>query len=181
MPTSTPAPENVNPTPSPEATPANTKTEQKPAPTETAEQKNEQETEARKGEQEAAERKNEQAETPEAVKPAATAPVTATETVAARAEGGGTCALTVGEGVLSLKASGSPVILTARLEGGGDPLKIKATTLNWADIVIFAEPRREDDAGAQRFAVSSISGKVGSYTITVNSPCGKSEVQVEVK
>jgi hypothetical protein len=66
--------------------------------------------------------------------------------------------------------------------GGGDLSKIVARTPNWADIVILAEPRKpSDDAATQRYTISSVSGKPGLYTATFTSPCGKRDVQVEVK
>ena len=97
--------------------------------------------------------------------------------------GDGACALTVSEESLSLQASGGSAAVAVGLGGAGDLTKVSARTPNWADIVILAEPRRpEDDAAAQqRYTISSVSGKPGRYTVTFTSPCGKRDVQVEVK
>jgi hypothetical protein len=92
------------------------------------------------------------------------------------------CALTVSESALNLQAGGGSAVVAVGLGGAGDLSKVSARTPNWADILILAEPRKpEDDASAQRYSISSVSGKPGRYTVTFTSPCGKRDVQVEVK
>jgi hypothetical protein len=84
----------------------------------------------------------------------------------------------VSESAVTVASGGPPAALTVTLEGG-DISKVKAATPNWADILLFAEPR--DPSGAQRYTVSSASGRAGVYTVTFTSPCGTRTVQVEVK
>lgn len=165
--TTTPA----NPSPAPLPTPTPTTTaatsqepEQKPAPAEAREQQ----------------------AAPVEKQPDATVP---TERTAAPVEAGasrqskgeGSCALSSSETALSVKSGGGAAVLTVTVEGAGDPSKINAVTSNWADILVFAEPRTAADANAQRYTISSASGKPGTYAVTFGSPCGKLDVQVEVK
>jgi tetratricopeptide (TPR) repeat protein len=92
----------------------------------------------------------------------------------------GACSLTVSEPALSIKGAGGSATLLVSIEGTGDLSKITATTPNWADILILAEPRTPEET-AQKFTVTAVGGKAGTFVAVFSSPCGKREVQVEVK
>jgi tetratricopeptide (TPR) repeat protein len=98
-------------------------------------------------------------------------------------ESGGACALAVGEESLSIKPNGGSATVTVSLENysGATPPRINPSTDNWADIIILAEPHAASDGNAQRFTVSSISAKTGTFAVTFASPCGKRQVTVNVK
>ncbi|HEX7177058.1 MAG TPA: tetratricopeptide repeat protein [Pyrinomonadaceae bacterium] len=164
-PTAMPTPEPM-PTPTPEPTPTPTpsapETPESPAPTPTP--------------------TPDATATPMTVAANTTATTTAEATPAKPTTGDGACALTISEEAVSLQTGGGSAVVTVGLGGAGDLSKVSARTVNWADIVILAEPRKpDDDTAAQRYSISSVSGKPGRYTVTFTSPCGKRDVQVEVK
>lgn len=104
--------------------------------------------------------------------------------VAGRARGRrGACTLSVGEPSVNLKSDGSPatvVITFENFKGAGAP-RIDASTPNWADILIVAEPRAPSDENSARFTISSVSRKTGTFRVTFDSPCGKQQVVVGVQ
>lgn len=119
------------------------------------------------------------AETQATPAPASTPTPEQTARAGSVTSGVGACALTFSPAPLSL-ASGGTASLSVTSEAGADLSKLSATTPNWADILVFAEPRAADSPAA-RFTVSTVSGKPGTYTLVFKLPCGTSELQVEVK
>ncbi|HZI18631.1 MAG TPA: tetratricopeptide repeat protein [Pyrinomonadaceae bacterium] len=96
---------------------------------------------------------------------------------------GGQCTLVVAQEALRLKSQGGTATFTATLENyaGPKPPRIVPSTSNWADIIILAEPRAESEGDSARFTVSSISSRAGAFVVSVNSPCGKRQVTVNVE
>jgi len=91
--------------------------------------------------------------------------------------------LTAGEPSVELKANGgsATVRLVAENYAGQAPPRINASTDNWADIIVLAEPRAPEDGSGARFTVSSVSNKTGAFLVNFSSPCGKQRVTVHVK
>jgi tetratricopeptide (TPR) repeat protein len=97
---------------------------------------------------------------------------------------GGPCVLTAGETVVELKANGgsATVRLVAENYAGQAAPRINASTDNWADIIVLAEPHTSEDGAGARFTVSSVSQKTGAFLVNFSSPsCGKQQVTVNVK
>lgn len=108
---------------------------------------------------------------------------TKTETASAEPATGGACVLTAGESALNLKSNGGSATLAVSLENysGRTPPRIQPSTLNWADIIILAEPHKPEDGNAARFTITSVSAKTGAFLVTFTSPCGKQQVTVNVQ
>ncbi|HJQ33679.1 MAG TPA: tetratricopeptide repeat protein [Pyrinomonadaceae bacterium] len=96
---------------------------------------------------------------------------------------GGPCVLTAGESAVELKANGgsATVRLVAENYTGPTMPRINASTDNWADIIVLAEPHTTEDGTGARFTVSSVSTKTGAFLVNFSSPCGKQQVTVHVK
>jgi hypothetical protein len=91
--------------------------------------------------------------------------------------------LTAGEPAVELKANGGSATFRLGVENytGQTPPRINASTDNWADIIVLAEPHTSEDGGGARFTVSSVSNKTGAFLVNFSSPCGKQQVTVNVK
>jgi tetratricopeptide (TPR) repeat protein len=107
----------------------------------------------------------------------------ASEKSSAGSKSGGQCLLTAGEPAVELKANGgsATVRLAAENYAGQTPPRINASTDNWADIIVLAEPHTSEDGAGTRFTVSSVSNKTGAFLVNFSSPCGKQQVTVNVK
>ena len=105
------------------------------------------------------------------------------EQKAERKESGGVCALTLSEEALTFKSNGGSATLTITLENyaGPTPPRVNASTENWADIIVLAEPHAPADGNALRFTITSVSTKTGIFNVTFSSPCGKRQVAVNVR
>ena len=96
---------------------------------------------------------------------------------------GGACAVTVSDPSVEIKSNGGSATVTLKLEnyaGKGVP-RVNPSTENWADIIILAEPHAPTDGDSMRFTISSVSTKLGSFTVVFSTPCGKQDVTVNVK
>jgi hypothetical protein len=91
--------------------------------------------------------------------------------------------LTAGEPAVELKANGGSATVRLGVESyaGQAPPRINASTDNWADIIVLAEPHTPEDGTGARFTVSSVSQKTGAFVVNFSSPCGKQRVTVNVK
>ena len=91
--------------------------------------------------------------------------------------------LTAGEPSVELKANGGSATVRLGVENyaGQAPPRISASTDNWADIIVLAEPHTSEDGGGARFTISSVSNKTGAFLVNFSSPCGKQRVTVNVK
>ena len=123
--------------------------------------------------------------TPSAPAPSATVgptPEPTPEQKPERKESGGVCALTLSEEALTIKSNGGSATLTLSLENYADttPARVNASTENWADIIVLAEPHAPADGNALRFTITSVSAKTGTFNVTFSSPCGKRQVAVNV-
>ena len=78
---------------------------------------------------------------------------------------------------------GPSATLTITLENyaGPTPPRVNASTENWADIIVLAEPHAPADGNALRFTITSVSAKTGTFNVTFSSPCGKRQVAVNVR
>ena len=119
-----------------------------------------------------------------AATPAASTPTPEPSPAPKRAEPGGRCALTAAETSLNVKSNGGSASVAVSLDNytGRTPARIDASTPNWADIIILAEPRNSaDDLGLARFTVTSISRKTGAFLAIFKSACGTQQVTVNVQ
>ena len=98
-------------------------------------------------------------------------------------ETGGACVLTTSETALNVRNNGGSATVTLSLENyaGRTPPRIDASTANWSDIIVLAEPRAPADGDGARFTISSVSARAGVYVVTFSSPCGKRQVTVNVQ
>jgi tetratricopeptide (TPR) repeat protein len=96
---------------------------------------------------------------------------------------GGACAVTISDPSVEIKSNGGSATVTLKLENyaaKGVP-RVNPSTENWADIIILAEPHAPTDGDSMRFTISSVSTKLGSFTVAFSTPCGKQDVTVNVK
>jgi hypothetical protein len=91
--------------------------------------------------------------------------------------------LTAGEPAVEFKANGGSATVRLVVENyaGQTTPRINASTDNWADIIVLAEPHAPEDGTGARFTVSSVSNKTGAFIVNFSSPCGKQQVTVNVK
>ena len=91
--------------------------------------------------------------------------------------------LTAGEPSVEFKANGGSAAIRLGVENytGQTPPRIDASTTNWADIIVLAEPHAPEDGVGARFTVSSVSNKTGAFLVNFSSPCGKQRVTVNVR
>lgn len=124
--------------------------------------------------------------TQSAQRPPAPVPAQTTERPAERRRRRGetACALALSEERVSIKSNGGTATVRVVLENytGAQAPRINPSTNNWADIIIFAEPRAESDGDSSaRFTVTSVSRNTGAFIVSFGSPCGKRELTVNVQ
>ncbi|HZT59838.1 MAG TPA: hypothetical protein VFA21_14605 [Pyrinomonadaceae bacterium] len=89
---------------------------------------------------------------------------------------GGPCRLSASAGALAIRGGGSAAV-TLSLGGAGG--RITASTPDWSNIVVLSESGPFGNE-AQRFAIRSVSGRPGTYSVSFASPCGSRTVTVTV-
>ena len=119
------------------------------------------------------------AETPA---PAPTPPATEVTPAAAEQKSAenSTCLIQVSEDTLTVRNNGGSTIITVTLMGWGGAGDVTATTTNWPDIAIFPEPKSSTAPGTFKYSITSVSRTVGTYYITLKSPCGEKLLEVKV-
>lgn len=94
---------------------------------------------------------------------------------ARRESAAGPCAIYASTGALSLRGGGAATLV---LGGTGG---VTVTTPDWANIAVFDEGRTGAGGRAwSKYTVRSVSGRAGSYTLRLASPCGSQTVAVRV-
>ncbi|HEX8649989.1 MAG TPA: tetratricopeptide repeat protein [Pyrinomonadaceae bacterium] len=91
-----------------------------------------------------------------------------------------TCLIQVSEDTLTVRNNGGSTIITVTLMGWGGAGDVTATTTNWPDIAIFPEPKSGSAPGTFKYSITSVSRNVGTYYITLKSPCGEKLLEVRV-
>jgi tetratricopeptide (TPR) repeat protein len=96
---------------------------------------------------------------------------------------GSACVLNVSETSLTIQSNGGSATVNVSLDNyaGASPPRINPSTLNWADIIIFAEHHAPSDGNAFRFTITSVSRNKGTFTVTFSTPCGKQDVTINVR
>jgi len=83
------------------------------------------------------------------------------------------------KGTMLLKRNGRPGVITLVYVGVSAD-SVTATTGDWSDIAVFGTPLDAGSNGISVYRVVSVSGRVGSYRLRFNSPCGAQHVLVKV-
>ncbi len=92
------------------------------------------------------------------------------------------CKIVAGQETVSIINNGGNLSLLVRVEGEGEAKEIKATASSPADIEIVSQPPADGDSkGDIFFIIKSVSQKIGTYTVTFESACGKKEISVKVQ
>jgi tetratricopeptide (TPR) repeat protein len=104
----------------------------------------------------------------------------ATTTAAPEQQANSTCLISVSEDTLTIRNNGGSTIITVTLMGSEGAGEVTAATTNWPDIAIFPEPKSSTAPGTFKYSITSVSRKVGTYYITLKSPCGEKLVEVRV-
>jgi tetratricopeptide (TPR) repeat protein len=96
---------------------------------------------------------------------------------------GGVCALTVNEPSITIKSNGGSATITIGVENytGTSAPRINSSTTNWADVIVFPEPRVPSDGNGARFTITSTSRNTGTFNVIFASSCGKQQVAVNVQ
>ncbi len=96
---------------------------------------------------------------------------------------GGSCVVSISESSVQMSRNGGSATLTLTLENyaAATRPRINVATLNWADIVVLAEPHADSDGNVYKFTITSTSQKAGAFAVNFTTPCGKREVTVSVK
>ena len=81
---------------------------------------------------------------------------------------------------LLLKRNGRPGVVTL-VYVGVTADAVTATTGDWSDIAVFGASPGTGSNGISVYRVVSVSGRVGSYRLRFNSPCGARHVMVKVE
>jgi hypothetical protein len=83
------------------------------------------------------------------------------------------------KGTMLLKRNGRPELIGVGYVGVTAD-SITATTGDWSDIAVIGTSLDADSNGMHVYRVASVSGRVGSYRLSFNSPCGARHVLVKV-
>jgi len=88
----------------------------------------------------------------------------------------------LGQKNLSIINNGGNLSILVSLEGETDLQEIKATSSSPADVEIVSQPPADGDSGRDTFfVIKSISRKIGMFTISFESACGKKDLSVKVR
>ena len=107
-------------------------------------------------------------------------PRTVRETPAAAAESS-QCVFSVSEEPLTIRSNGGSIIIPVNFNGAGGAASIEATTPDWADIAVFAEPKTNIESGVFNYSITSVSKRAGTFTVVFKSPCGTKKIMVTAK
>lgn len=90
------------------------------------------------------------------------------------------CSITSSEEELTIKSNGGSSKLTLTLDGWSGRGDVSATTSDWPDVAVFAEPRGTNP-NAFVYSITSVSKRVGTFVVTFKTPCGMKKVTVHVE
>ncbi len=91
------------------------------------------------------------------------------------------CRISVSQENISLINNGGSIGILVELEGGATIEELNVVLSSPRDITAIREKELGSNAGRGFFVIKSISDKKGVYTVTIESPCGKKEIQVRVR
>jgi hypothetical protein len=91
------------------------------------------------------------------------------------------CRITVSQENISLINNGGSIGILVEVENGGANGELTAVTSSPDDVRVAPDAEFGTTPGRVFFIVKSISEKKGFYTVTVESACGKKEIQVRVR
>jgi hypothetical protein len=97
-----------------------------------------------------------------------------------RAPESGQCVFSVNEEPLTIRSNGGSIIIPVNLSGAS-PDSLQATTPDWADIAVFAEPKTNIESGVFNYSITSVSKRTGTFSVVFKSPCGTKKITVNVK
>lgn len=93
----------------------------------------------------------------------------------------GQCSFSVSEEPLTVRSNGGSIIIPVNFNGANGAASIEASTPDWADIAVFAEPKTNIESGVFNYSITSVSKRTGSFTVVFKSPCGTKRITVTVK
>ena len=93
----------------------------------------------------------------------------------------GACAFSLSEEPLTIRSNGGSIIIPVNFNGANGSAGIEATTPDWADIAVFAEPKTNIESGVFNYSITSVSKRTGTFTVVFKSPCGTKKIMVTVK
>ena len=88
------------------------------------------------------------------------------------------CVITFSQENVSLLNNGGTIGILVGVEGDGDVKELKAVSSSPADVDVVLDP----EIGGRKafYVIKSVSTKIGLYTITFETSCGKKEITVKV-
>lgn len=93
----------------------------------------------------------------------------------------GQCVFSVSEEPLTINSNGGSIIIPVNFSGAGGQSSLQATTPDWADIAVFAEPKTNIESGVFNYSITSVSKRTGAFSVVFKSPCGTKKITVNVK
>lgn len=91
------------------------------------------------------------------------------------------CTFSVSEEPLTLRSNGGSIIIPVNFSDPNGASGLTASTPDWADIAVFAEPKTNIESGIFNYSITSVSKRTGTYTVVFKSPCGTKKITVVVK
>lgn len=91
------------------------------------------------------------------------------------------CEISVSQEVVSIINDGGNLGVLVGLPENRDAKSIKARSSSPKDVEVVYDPEIGGVGGQAFFLIKSISPKIGAYTITFDTPCGKKDVLVKVR
>ncbi|HEY0385396.1 MAG TPA: hypothetical protein VGC64_05265, partial [Pyrinomonadaceae bacterium] len=102
-------------------------------------------------------------------------------TVTRASAGGGQCVFSVQEEPLTIRSNGGSIIIPVTFDGPKGAAGIEASTPDWADIAVFAEPKTNIESGVFNYSITSVNKRSGTFTADFKTPCGTKKVTIIVK
>ena len=93
----------------------------------------------------------------------------------------GVCTMQINQSELSILRNGGTIALIITFGNAADAAKLNFSVSSPSDISVVLLPNDETDGNHRLIQISSISEITKTYTITLESPCGKKDVNVKVR
>ncbi|MBD0326751.1 MAG: hypothetical protein ICV68_09980, partial [Pyrinomonadaceae bacterium] len=90
------------------------------------------------------------------------------------------CTFSVSDEPVTVRSNGGSIIIPVNLSGA-DPGSLQASTPDWADIAVFAEPKTNIESGIFNYSITSVSKRTGTFSVVFKSPCGTKKITVNVR
>ena len=91
------------------------------------------------------------------------------------------CKIVTSQEVVSILNNGGSLGVLVGFENNGDVKELTAESSSPTDIEIAFEPEIGALSGRAFYVIKSVSGNVGTFTVTFDAPCGKKDISVKVR